>query len=183
MIYFTRITKQELPISVELAKEHLRLGDETHNDSLVAAKLEMAFGVAEDITGRHIRPRSVEFDVLLDAATDVATLPLNTQTVSAVSCLGKTIPKDQYIHLSSDFSDALLFPDSTNYAGHKLQVKATIGYSKTQLPPAIQAAILLILGTLYDNESDQIVGRSVSELSLTAEKLLAPWRVSAYGNI
>lgn len=181
MTYFTKITKQELPITLELAKEHLRLGDDTHSDTLVAAKLEMAFGVAEDVTGRWIRPRSVEFDVLLDAATDVATLPLNTQSVSAVSCLGKTIPKDKYIHLSSDFSDVLMFPEPGEYAGWKLDIKATIGYSKTQLPPAIQAAVLLILGTLYDNESDQIVGRSVSELSLTAEKLLAPWRVNPYG--
>jgi hypothetical protein len=48
---------------------------------------------------------------------------------------------------------------------------------------AIKAAILLILGTLYDNESDNIVGRSVSELSLTAEKLLAPWRVTPYRDV
>ena len=53
-------------------------------------------------------------------------------------------------------------------------------YTPATLPPAIKAAVLLILGTLYDNESDQIVGRSVSELSLTAEKLLLPWRVTPY---
>ena len=182
-MFFAKIVKQELPITLELAKEHLRLGDDTHSDTLVGAKLEMAFAVAEDITGRYIRPRSVEFDVLLDADDNAVMLPVNIQTVSAVSCLGKTIPKDDYMHLSSDFSDQLLFPDATQYAGHKLHLKATIGYSKTQLPPAIQAAILLILGTLYDNESDQIVGRSVSELSLTAEKLLAPWRINPYGNV
>jgi len=53
-------------------------------------------------------------------------------------------------------------------------------YNSETLPPAIKAAVLLILGTLYDNESDQIVGRSVSELSLTAEKLLLPWRLTPY---
>ena len=55
-----------------------------------------------------------------------------------------------------------------------------VEYSTETLPPAIKAAILLILGTLYDNESDNIVGRSVSELSLTAEKLLLPWRITPY---
>ncbi|GAB0481660.1 hypothetical protein KML24007_04060 [Alistipes indistinctus] len=182
-MFFTKTTNKELPITLELAKEHLRLGDDTHSDQLVAAKLEMAISVAEDITGRWIRPRSVEFDVLLNAATDVAQLPVNTQTVSAVSCLGKTIPKSAYVHLSSDFSDLLMFPQPGKYAGKMLHVTAGIGYTQTQLPPAIQAAILLILGTLYDNESDQIVGRSVSELSLTAEKLLAPWRINPYGNV
>lgn len=102
-----------LPISLELAKAHLRVGDSSHDDELIAAKLEMAFGVAEDITNRNIRKE----------------------------------------------------------------------YTAETLPPAIKAAILLILGTLYDNESDNIVGRSVSELSLTAEKLLLPWRITPYGDV
>lgn len=103
----------ELPISLELAKAHLRVGDATHDDELIAEKLMMAFGVAEDLTNREIRTE----------------------------------------------------------------------YTHETIPPAIKAAILLILGTLYDNESDQIVGKSVSELSLTAEKLLQPWRVTPYGNV
>ena len=98
-------------ISLSLAKAHLRVGDSTHDDELIKAKLLMAIGVAEDITNRDIR-----------------------------------------------------------------------AYTPETLPPAIQAAVLLILGTLYDNESDQIVGRSVSELSLTAEKLLLAWRVTPYSN-
>ena len=102
----------ELPISLELAKAHLRVGDSSHDDVLIAEKLEMAFGVSEDITNRDLH-----------------------------------------------------------------------AYTQETIPPAIKAAILLILGTLYDNESDNIVGRSVSELSLTAEKLLLPWRVTPYGNV
>ncbi len=100
----------ELPINLDLAKAHLRVGDSTHDDELILAKLEMAFGIAEDITNRNIRN----------------------------------------------------------------------DYTTETIPPAIKAAVLLILGTLYDNESDQIVGRSVSELSLTAEKLLQSWRITPY---
>ena len=103
----------ELPITLKLAKAHLRVGDTSHDDEPIAQKLEMAFGVAEDITNRNIR----------------------------------------------------------------------VDYTSETLPPAIKAAVLLILGTLYDNESDQIVGRSVSELSLTAEKLLLPWRITPYSNV
>ena len=102
----------EALISLSIAKAHLRVGDSLHDDELIAAKLEMAFGIAEDMTNRAIR-------------TD---------------------------------------------------------YTSETLPPAIKAAVLLLLGTLYDNESDQIVGRSVSELSLTAEKLLQAWRVPPYSN-
>ncbi|WP_418991120.1 head-tail connector protein [Alistipes sp.] len=69
------------------------------------------------------------------------------------------------------------------YAGQRISVTAIVGYNKDNIPPAIKAAILLILGTLYDNESDNLVGRTVSELSLTAEKLLFPWRVTPYGDV
>lgn len=101
---------KELPISMELARAHLRVGDDISQDTLIAEYLEMAFSVADDFTNRHL-----------------------TQEFTAES-----------------------------------------------LPPAIRAAVLLILGTLFDNESDNLVGRSVSQLSLTAEKLLQPWRVHPY---
>lgn len=69
------------------------------------------------------------------------------------------------------------------YAGEWVSIVAIVGYNKDTIPPAIKAAILLTLGTLYDNESDNLIGRSVSELSLTAEKLLLPWRVTPYGDV
>ena len=38
----------ELPITLDLAKQHLRLGDDSSFDSLVAEYLQMAFGIASD---------------------------------------------------------------------------------------------------------------------------------------
>lgn len=101
-----------VPISLELAKAHLRIGDDTSLDALIEQYLEMAFAIAEDYTNR----------------------------------------------------------------------KLTEGYSEKNLPASIRAAILLILGTLFDNEADVVVGRSVAQLPLTAEKLLQPWRVHPYSN-
>ena len=101
-----------VPISLELAKAHLRIGDDTSLDTLIEQYLEMAFAIAEDYTNRKL-----------------------TQEFSAES-----------------------------------------------LPASIRAAILLILGTLFDNEADVVVGRSVAQLPLTAEMLLQPWRVHPYSN-
>ena len=101
-----------VPISLELAKAHLRIGDDTSLDTLLEQYLEMAFAIAEDYTNRKL-----------------------TQEFSAES-----------------------------------------------LPASIRAAILLILGTLLDNEADVVVGRSVAQLPLTAEKHLQPWRVHPYSN-
>ena len=100
----------KLPISVETARKHLRVGDDTSMDSMIEQYLEMAVGIASDFTDRAIEE-----------------------------------------------------------------------YTEENLPPAIKAAVLLILGTLFDNESDTLVGRSVSQLPMTAEKLLLPWRIHPYG--
>ena len=101
-----------VPLSLELAKAHLRVGDDTSLDMLIEQYLEMAFGIAEDYTNRKL-----------------------TQEFSAES-----------------------------------------------IPASIKAAVLLILGTLFDNEADVVVGRSVAQLPLTAERLLQPWRVHPYSN-
>jgi len=102
----------ESPISLELARQHLRVGDDHSLDSLIGEYLGMAVGIASDFTNRNIRDE----------------------------------------------------------------------YTEQTLPPAVKSAILLILGTLFDNESDALVGRSVSQLPLTAEKLLLPWRVHPYSS-
>ena len=99
-------------ISLETAHAHLRLGDDTSLDSLVADYLEMAIGIADDYTNRHLCDE----------------------------------------------------------------------FTSEDLPPAIKAALLLILGTLLDNESDTVVGRSVAQIPMTAEKLLQPWRIHPYGD-
>jgi hypothetical protein len=171
---------RELPLTLDLARQHLRLGDTTHDDALVVSNLEMAVAAAEDMTGRYIRGRTVEFHVLCPADdTLLMPLPAHTASVTELSVSGVKIPKDKYTLLLSDYEPVLYI--DREFEGRQVHLKIVVGYTKTNIPPAIKAAILLILGTLYDNESDNVVGRVVSELSLTAEKLLAPWRVTPYG--
>ena len=173
---------RELPLTLDLAKQHLRLGDAAHDDALVRAKMEMAVAVAEDMTGRLIRNRTVGFHVLCPTGdTILLPLPVHTSGVRELSVSGAVIPRDKFTLLADDFEPRLLV--ESEYEGKRLYIKLVVGYTVNSIPPAIKAAILLILGTLYDNESDQIVGRSVSELSLTAEKLLAPWRVTPYRDV
>lgn len=176
------VETRELPLTLELAKAHLRVSDSTHDDELITAKLEMAVAVAEDMIGRIIREKVVVFNVLAPADdTILLRMPIHTAEVVELSVAQQLIPEDKYTLLNSDYED-ILFVDA-EYVGKRITVKAVVGYSKETIPSAIKAAILLILGTLYDNESDNIVGRSVSELSLTAEKLLLPWRVTPYGDV
>lgn len=168
-----------LPISLELARRHLRVSDANNDNELIVAKTEMAVGIAEDMTGRIIREKVVQFDVLIPAASSpIVCLPVHTMSIEQLSVSHASLPEEDYTFLPGDYDSMLI--TNPRYAGQHLTVRAVVGYNCENIPPAIKAAILLILGTLYDNESDNIVGRSVSELSLTAEKLLSPWRVSPY---
>ena len=172
---------REPPITLELAKQHLRIGNATHDDALIAAKLDMAVAVAEDMTGRMIRERRVGFDSLIPTDTPIVRLPVPTSQIERLAVSQFLIPEKDYTLLEDHYQPLLI--TEPGYLGECISVTAGVGHNKDTIPPAIKAAILLILGTLYDNESDNLVGRSVSELSLTAEKLLLPWRVTPYGDV
>lgn len=172
---------RESPITLELAKQHLRVGSATHDDTIIAARLDMAVAVAEDMTGRIIREKKVRVDVSIPTDAPIARLIVPTTRIERLSVSLSLIPEADYTLLEDDYDPMLVM--EPQYAGLCVGVTAIVGYNKDNIPPAIKAAILLILGTLYDNESDNLVGRSVSELSLTAEKLLLPWRVTPYGDV
>lgn len=114
---YTRIIKRKLPLSLKLARQHLRVGDDRSSDALIEAKLEMAVGVAEDFTGRIIRERYVEFDVLLDVGDETVSLPSHTSDIAEVSCSGKVIPKDEYVFMAGDYSVLLMFLQPGMYSG------------------------------------------------------------------
>lgn len=177
----TVIEMREPPITLELAKQHLRVGSTTHDDTLIAAKLDMAVAVAEDMTGRTIREKRVRFDVSIPSDAPIVRLPVPTTCIERLSVSRTIVPESDYTLLADDYDPMLI--TEPQYSGETATITAIVGYDKERIPPAIEAAILLILGTLYDNESDNLVGRSVSELSLTAEKLLLPRRVTPYGNV
>ena len=171
----------EPPITMDLARQHLRVGSAAHDDTLIAAKLDMAVAVAEDMTGRIIREKRVRFDVPIPSDAPIVRLPVPTTCIERLSVSRTIIPESDYTLLKDDYDPMLIA--EPQYSGQPATVTAVVGYDRDNIPPAIKAAILLILGTLYDNESDNLVGRSVSELSLTAEKLLLPWRVTPYGDV
>ena len=82
---FINITKGDLPITLTIAKEHLRVGDSTYDDALIAEKLEMAVAVAEDLTGRMIRDWSVVVEVLFNTGRVFVPMPVHACVVSEAS--------------------------------------------------------------------------------------------------
>lgn len=177
------VEMEEGPISLELAKLHLRLGDDESNDELVKLKLEMAVSIAEDLTYRAIQQKRMTISDVYYEANDCFRLPFPTCEIIQLSYFDKeriVVPLEgNFAHYHSSCED-ILFLLNEGLVGKTITVEFVCGYDSISIPPAMKAAILLILGTIYDNESNDVIGRITSQLSITAEKILQKYKLSPY---
>ena len=157
------------PISLDQAKRHLRVGDLASDDELIQEDLAMAFSIAESWTNRNIIPQS------MTETHSVIETKIYLSEIASVTAVKDSSGNAVTYSVTTD--QALLTIITVPDGYDEVQVSYTVGYTSDSLPGAIRAAILLILGTLYDNEADVVVGRSVSQIPLSAKSLLAPYRI------
>ena len=111
----------------------------------------------------------------------------------------QTLDPSSYELLASEQTTALeiftLPTLSTRRQRARVRVEALCGYSDYRdtltrepedvggiiLPGNIEAAVALRAGTLCEVDGDAVIGRLVSELPSSVERLLAPYRISPYG--
>lgn len=98
----TVIKMREPPIALELAKQHLRVGSAAHDDTLIAAKLDMSVAVAEDMTGRIIREKRVRFDVSIPFDAHIVRLPVPTTYIERLSVSRTIVSESDYMLLEDD---------------------------------------------------------------------------------
>lgn len=167
----------EPPVNLELLKLHLRLEPAPGaEDVLLAHYLRAATGRAEQFTGRHyvsktlettftvagtfLLPQGAEVTAVRGFITDVAELPcgVSLRWAEYVKCItiNRTLPID--------------FENLPTY---------TVTYSVTvgEVPADVVAAILKIAADLYENRENSTTGVLNRPLALTAQLLLAPYRV------
>ena len=149
---------------------------------LSTPRLEMVVGIAEDMTGRRIRDRYVEFDCFWAQRRMPLRLPVHTAAIAEVSSPdGILTPDEDYLLLADDYNAHLLLIDAGRFSGRKAPCKKRPrGTMRRRFRRRSRRPSCFLLGTLYDNESDNIVGRSVSGSPLRRRSLLAPWRVPPY---
>jgi uncharacterized phiE125 gp8 family phage protein len=176
------------PLTLDEAKSHLHV-DHTTDDALIQIYLAAARDDCERWTGRAFMPQTWELtldqfptgEVLIpkpplqsvssikydDASGTEQTLATSQYTVDSVSQPGWVVPVPAG------------WPTTTFEGVNSVRIRYSAGYaSAADVPGAIKAAILLMLGTLYDNREDVVVGTSALPLPLSAQYLLRPLRVS-----
>lgn len=119
-------------------------------------------GTAAPIVIPHARLLSVESITYLDVAGTRQTLDPSKYSVEAGDG-GRITPS-----YGTTWPQCQVYPSS-------VWIDCTLGYgpNSTDVPACIRAAMKLLIGTLYENREDVIIGTIVSELPLTVNALLA----------
>jgi uncharacterized phiE125 gp8 family phage protein len=184
------------PVSLLQAKQHLRVTT-TDEDALISALIVAARGHAEDYTGRRLVTQT--WDYFLDCfpwyrdyprwqswcSIEIPNAPL--QSVASVKYIDES-GAEQTIDPSGYLVDAKSEPGRVSPAygvtwpTPRLQMNAVTirfvcGYGlAAAVPYPITAAILLIIGELY-NHREETTSSSVAELPRGVESLLYPYRL------
>jgi hypothetical protein len=150
-------------IDIEVAMQHL-LAEPEDQDSV-----QLKLGAAESSAANFIQRRFVVDQAALDAA--LAALPASI-TASRLA-YEQAIADAQQIENSFDRA-AFLEGASARYSDVRQKLEATS--RAIVINDAIVAACLLILGSLYANREDAVIG-NFSELPMGSKSLLMPYRV------
>lgn len=183
----------DYPLTVEEAKEHLRVGDD-ENDWTIELYLKAATQNAEQFLGRALMDQT--WDLFLDEFPTEIAIPLPpTIEVMGVFYRDSDGAEQELDEASYDVNDAgdrtlvALVRSGSSWpttleAANAVRVRFRAGYLDASSPPLsnvpfdIKAAILLTLGSLYAHRETVVVGQTAVQLPWGAEQLLRPHRVA-----
>lgn len=178
------------PVSSTEAKLHLKIDSDTTDDTLIAALITAARETAENYTGRALINQIWELAINEFPDDDFIELP-----PSPLSSITSLIYQDADGVNTTASSSTLYEPDLYSVPGrlclrygqawptardiqNSITVTYVSGYGSagSSVPGAIKAAILLIIGHLYENR-EAVDLNNLEELPMGAKFLLEPYRV------
>jgi uncharacterized phiE125 gp8 family phage protein len=178
------------PVTLAQARSHLRLvpyGDPAihpDDDYIEDILIPSATLWVEQYLDRALVSQTVE--LALNEFTDRVYLPLGAvQSVTSVKALVDGIEEtvstsvyalndyaaSPYLYLKLDQE----WPE-TDAVDNAIKIRYVAGYSS--VPVLILSAIYLIIGHLYENRQQNVIGLTVNELPLGVYSLLQPYRIN-----
>lgn len=168
MFKITTKSYGEMPISEDVAFAHLRVGNTPQDAELIRTKLEEAIAIAEDYTNRYLREQTIQVMGVTNSKGWLR-MPTGSDVLSVDgSPVWEYNKYYDFVHIEKP--------------NVELTLTAKVGFSREQFPHAIRAAVLLILGKLYEFDSDEVVGRTVGQITMSAKSILEQWRIPPYTN-
>lgn len=174
-----------LPVTVSEAKAHLRV-DHSDEDALIEGLIRAAVSHLDGRTGvlgRCIVTQT--WELILDAFPfDAIEIPLgpvaSVTSISYVDVNGatQTVSAETYYVDTSSLS-AWIVPDDfwpeTMDTANAVTVRFVAGTAAADVPAALKQAILLLIGSWYENRAAVNVGNITTTLPFTVDALIAPF--------
>jgi hypothetical protein len=152
-------------IAMAVARAHLRLGDGYPADQ-VQGKLDAAESSAAQFLNRRIFGDQDALDAAI-AAVPSALVAAGTAYQAALTTAGEI--EDDVARCAAQGYASRVYREA--------RIAASETYAGVVVNPQIDAAILLILGHLFESREDVVVGAPVAALPHGSERLLFPFRV------
>lgn len=184
----------EEPVTVAEAKAHLNIPSATtDHDTYITNLVKAARQRAERFLNRAIVTQTIEYTV--DEWPDEFILPrAPVQSITSVTYVDSDGNTQSFTDYQSDLTNQAMpmvkpaynssWPSARNqYSSIKVTYVAGYGggdspSTLSSIPEPIRQAILLMVGTMFEYREEAVVGASVDDMPVTAENLLAPYRVS-----
>jgi uncharacterized phiE125 gp8 family phage protein len=174
------------PITLDEAKTHLRIIDDTALDSYVSSLIEAATGYLDGpggILGRALCPQT--YILHLDKfpscgeALEIPMPPLKEIESVDYSFDGaeESLIENVDFKIKNDGRNhAKIVPIAKSWPNaDNVEIQFIAGYS--QVPAPIKQAMLLMIGFWFENRETVNVGNIVSELPFTLAALINPYRI------
>lgn len=178
------------PVDVEAAKAHLRV-DIDDDDDLIGGLIVAARQHVEAHTRRALMTQTWELvrDYFPAGGIRVPLPPL--QSVESITYIDEdggegVVPAEDYLVDTAQQPGRIVLRNGASWPAVTLQevggvrVRFTAGYGDAEdVPQGIKQAILLLVGTLYENREDTLVAQGVTVMRIPfgVEALLMPLRV------
>jgi uncharacterized phiE125 gp8 family phage protein len=176
------------PLDLAQAKAHLRVDSEDEN-ALISGLITTARQMVETFTGRVLMRQ--ERDVILPGFTDPMRLGAPLASVTSITYVDadgatQTLAPTEYLVIAPTAQPepagfvTLAYDKSwptTREQVNAVTIRAALGYATPDAVPAsLRAAVLLLIGDLYENREAQ--SDALLSENRTLQRLLSPWVVS-----
>jgi uncharacterized phiE125 gp8 family phage protein len=188
----TAISSEQLTVSD--VKLHLRLTSDTTEDALIAALITAARDYCEKYTGRAFATQTLVAYLDNFPAEDYIELPMPPlQSVTSIKYKNSagtettmTVTTQYIADTDSDVGRIVLpygvsWPSFAPYPFNPIAITYVAGY--TTLPRQLRQAMLLVIGSMYENRENDIalIGGQYHQTEFAAKALMDMYKVRWFG--
>lgn len=182
------------PVTLVEAKAHLRV-DFTDDDNLINGLIAAATNHAQKFLGRFLVAQTWDYSLDAFPTKDYIEIPMppliEVLSVSYTDESGneQTLSEDRYAVDEASEPGRLYLPSGVSWPAtvselNSLRIRFRAGYITPDSPPEddvpwdLKAAILLMVGSLYENRESEVVGAPPFMLPWGAEQLMRQHRIN-----